>query len=148
MPGTAHTWVDGDVATAARLNALPRGIMGYAVRTTDQSGVSATADITSLSVTFTAISSRYYKTTLGVRYQPTTSSNIDIFITDGSNNIKQDWADTRGTSEYGAMSVTVVETGLSGSTTRKGRASSSAGTITLFGNAVYPTFILVEDIGP
>ena len=58
------TFTAGNILTAAQMNRLPWGIMGYAQATASQSGITTETNVTGLSVTFTADSTRYYKTTI------------------------------------------------------------------------------------
>ena len=142
------TFTAGNVLTAAQMNRLPWGVMGYASRTSNQI-VTTVADVTSLTVTFTAISSRIYKTTLYIPIvvQQTANGYAQLYLTTGGNTQLQ-WAqEYRLTNYQSFMGLTFVETGLSGSTTRKARAEASGGQIELLGAGTYPMQIVVEDIG-
>jgi hypothetical protein len=143
------TFVSGNVLTANQMNRLPWGVMGYAQATANQTGITTETNITGLSVTFTADSTRYYRTTLYVAYgEQQTSANYPVVsIADGSNNIKQSHTMYQLASQGDAFCVVVVETGLTGSTTRKGRARTPTGSLTLAAGATTPMFIVVEDIG-
>jgi len=113
--------------------------------------VSTVADITSMTAaTWTATSSRTYRTTIYLPYcqQKTSGGTVVVRITDASNVDKQQWNGTFATSDFFAVMIQVIETGLSGSITRKGRISTSAGTVDLTQVATAPGYILVEDIGP
>ena len=150
MPGTGHTWVDGDFFTAARGNALPRGVMGVATQSSAVTGVGATVtDIPGCSVTFTAIASRYYKTTLHVPtlLQSSAAGDATLYVTDaGGSEIRRAMTNIPS---GGRAEETVIgyETGLSGAVTRKGRVSTSAGTVATVGGTSAP-MIIVEDMGP
>lgn len=143
------TFTSGNILTAAQMNRLPWGIMGYAQATANQTGITTVANITNASVTFTADPTRYYRTTLYVGYaeQQTAAAYLSTFITDGSNVIKQTATMYQAPSAGIPLIATVVETGLSGSVTRKGRAQTSAGSLTLAASSTQPIFIVVEDIG-
>ena len=55
------TFVAGNVLTADQMNRLPWGIMATATASsTNQTGITAVADVTGCSVTFTAVANRYY----------------------------------------------------------------------------------------
>lgn len=141
----------GDVLTATNFNYLPRGVVYYNLVTANQTGVSTVADITSMTAaTWTASSSRTYRTTIYLPYcqQKTSGGVVVVRITDASNVDKQQWNGTFATSDFFAVVIQVIETGLSGSITRKGRISTSAGTVDLTQSATAPGYILVEDIGP
>ena len=143
------TFTAGNVLTAAQMNRLPWGIMGYASATANQSGITTETNVTGLSVTFTANSTRYYKTTVYTfsAQQNTTAGYAEIRITDGSNVQKSSGVIYQLAGVQAPMCVSVVETGLSGSTTRKARALTNAGTLLLAASATSPMFIVVEDIG-
>jgi len=143
------TFVAGNVLTAAQMNRLPWGVMGYASATANQTGITTQTDLTSLSVTFTANSTRIYRTTLYIRYleQLTATGFAQLFITDGSN-VEKQRAVWRIDAAYGVQGIlTVIETGLSGSVTRKGRGATDAGSMTIQAGSTGPAQIFVEDIG-
>lgn len=57
-------YVAGDILTASNMNLLPGGTVDYAIKTSDQNITGAgPTDITSLTVTFTAVAGRRYKIT-------------------------------------------------------------------------------------
>lgn len=157
-------YIAGDVLTAANMNLLPGGKMGYAEVTADQTGISTSnVDLTSLTVTWTAVAARRYRTTVWANIEIDTSPTVvtlpNIKITDGSNNQKQVgygvWAAASvGNVVKSTVCVSVVETGLSGSTTRKARglstdmAGGNGDTFNIKASATSPAWILVEDIGP
>ncbi len=58
---TAKVWTALDVATAADLNKLAGGWIGYAQNSVDQTGITGTVDVTSCTVTTTVGTSRYIK---------------------------------------------------------------------------------------
>jgi hypothetical protein len=143
------TFTAGNILTAAQMNRLPWGIMGYAQATANQTGITTETNVTGLSVTFTADSTRYYKTTIYTfsALQNTAAGYAEFKITDGSNVQKQSGVIYQGAGVQSPLCVSVVETGLSGSVTRKARALTNAGTLTLAASATSPMFIVVEDIG-
>ena len=145
------TFTAGAVLTAQQMNNLPWGVVGRAQKTTD-TGVSTTAtDVSGLSITFTADSTRLYKLSITAFGENTGSGSYytEALITDGSNNIKQrirGGADN--TSVYYQLSGFLYETGLSGSVTRKIRVNTNTNASNILGNAAYPFQFLIEDIGP
>ncbi len=142
------TFTAGNVLTAAQMNRLPWGVMGAASKTADQFTITAVADVTSLSVTFTANSTRIYRTT--VQFLVNQQSNAGLVtarLTDGSNVQKQQWFQNIAVNEYSVAQIHLYETGLSGSITRKVRAETSAGSVSVLAAATYPGVIIVEDIG-
>ena len=146
------TFTAGDILTADQMNRLPWGVMGYGSATSNQTGISTVADVTGLTATFTANSTRYYRTTVYVAnlVQITSNGYATLTITDGSNNQKQ--AGTmykvvaNGNGEA-PMAIVLIETGLSGSTTRKARLATSAGTVETRASSSQPALIVIEDIG-
>lgn len=159
-------YIAGDVLTAANLNLLPGGKMGYAQVTANQTTITTETDLTSLTVTWTAVSARRYRITgyctMRVDSTPSPATWACVYITDGSNTKKQAGYGSfvpSGTSDsndslYTTAFVSVTETGLSGSTTRKLRAESrgagaaNGDTVALIASSTQPAYILVEDIGP
>lgn len=139
----------GTVLTATQYNYLPRGVVAQASNTASTTGVSAVADVTGLSVTWTATSTRMYRVTafMGAIQQSTSTGIVTSFITDGSNSAKQQANVQLTATEFGHISLGLIETSLSGSVTRKIRIQTSAGTVAALYNAAYPSYILVEDLG-
>lgn len=148
------TWTAGDVLTAADMNTYARGgqEMGYAQITADQTGITTVADVTGLSVTWTAISSRVYLLTANVSVTSSVADDrLGVYISDSggtqkaarfSNGIRI------ATRELG-MIVQYRVTGLTGSVTYKVRAERTAGTgtMTVFGSASSASFFHVQDVG-
>jgi hypothetical protein len=145
-----HTFVSGEVLTAANLNDLSSGRVSYVAVTANQTGITTIADATSLTITFTAIASRYYRVT-GYAYSWAGTSGTPViaalYIADGSNNIIQE-CDTAVITNAGGSSVVqaIVSPG-AGSITYKLRAAANTGTVTLQASSTRPAFILVEDLG-
>jgi hypothetical protein len=143
------TFTAGAVLTAAQMNRLPWGIMETASVTSSQTGISALTDITSLTVTFTADSTRYYRTTIWSLVRQNTAAGTPVIqITDGSNAQKTEGDFYIGAAgNFGTLCVQCIETGLTGSTTRKGRAVTASNTMDVIASSTFPAFILVEDLG-
>ena len=145
----AEPWSNDEVITTTALAAMPWGVMGYVNgSTSDQSGISAVADITSLSVAFTAISTRLYKTTVHVVVQQLTSTGVvKLFITDGAGAAAVQRDVTLVANDEATLIACAIETGGSGALTRKARISTTAGTVTVLGTSTRLSHITVEDIG-
>ena len=139
----AEPWTDADVLTAAHLAGMPWGVMGY-VNGSGTQAVTAEADLTGLSVTFTAVSSRLYRTTLSLYGSQATLGSVFLIIADGASALVERTAHTIVDTYSAGLTVVSLQTGLSGSTTRKGRCSASAGTFTA--QLAYGS-IIVEDVG-
>ena len=148
----------GEVLTASRYNqdvventiALPRGIVAYAEKTSDQTGISAAADITGLSVAWTADSSRYYRISLYLApiRQNTSPAVVVPVIADGSSTTKVQANLTLVAGDFGLVTIAEIVTGLSGSITRKARISATGGTVdVLAATATEGNYLIVEDLG-
>jgi len=143
----------GDTYTQSQINSkvdfLPRGILAVATNTADQSTISATTDLTGLSVTFTGVAGRRYKVSLMLPQLNGTVSGdrARIVIADGANNSL--FISYAQVSAYGLpINLTYVTTA-SGSTTIKARLQRDVGTGTVgvYGDAFSIKTLLVEDIG-
>lgn len=129
---------------------LPWGVVGTATGTTSQSGITTVTDLTSLSVTFTAVTGRRYRTLVFLPFvvQSTNAATVSVLIADGSNTQLQASAEKFGASDFRSLSASVVETISAGSVTRKARISASAASVGTTLGATTPAYILVEDVGP
>lgn len=148
---TAPVVTTGDLVAAADWNALSLGWAAQITRTSDFSTSSATAvDLGSVSVTFTAASSRRYK--LSAHIPSAThdaSGRWQVQITDGSNNAVQTMeSGFNGTSQAGGGSLFVTVTPSAGSVTYKLRCRVlDTGTVTFKAASTNPIVLLAEDIG-
>ena len=131
---------------------LPWGVYGYAQVTANQGSITTITDLTSLSVTFTAVANRRVRV---VGYIEVTSTVLDgafeLFITDGSNTaIKRATGPILSTTAAVTVPIEIVVTPGAGSVTYKLRLqrTSGSGTYTMSAGATNPAFICVEDIGP
>jgi len=130
---------------------LPWGVVARASRTTDQTTITSSVDITSLTVTFTAVTNRRYRITAKGEVVATAADGAYVLhLTDGSNNIQQRATDGCLTTSARTINLVHEETISSGSVTRKLRMSKAGGTgsLTFAAAAEQPGFIMVEDIGP
>ncbi len=140
----------GTVLTATEYNKLPRGVVYYNSVTANQTGITTVADITNMTAaTWTATSTRLYRTTIYLPsvYVTATGGYVLGLITDGSSGQKAQTQSWCGNTERIGMVISVVESGLSGSTTRKGRFNGNGATVTLENSATAPAYIIVEDVG-
>jgi len=140
----------GDTLSSANFTKLPGGWIGYAEVTADQTGISTgPTDLTSLTVTVTAGSSRRIRVTgYGRVIQQTSASAPQILIRDGSNNILQAAILNLASGSTAILCPSVVLTPSSGSNTYKLSGSVAAGTMDLEASSIQPAWILVEDLGP
>jgi hypothetical protein len=140
---------DRRVRSGGQLDA--RGVIAYAQATLNQTGVTD-ADLTSLTVTFTADANRRYKTTVfcGNVTGGASGNTAVLQIRDGGGTVKQfaqHYTDTVSTLDINSMTAIAVETGLSGSTTRKAHGLGTTA-VAFNASATQPNFIMVEDAGP
>jgi hypothetical protein len=130
------------------------GYVGYAqAPSNDQSvGSNVTVDITGVSVTFNAIAGHTYKTTLFACVQSGASGAgvYHVNICDASNTVKHSAMIGMPASDTRAASHSLVESNLSGSTTRKGQFAMLFGGGTasaiIVNSSARNAYILVEDI--
>lgn len=136
------------LANAVDTNAF--GIVALATKTADQTGIgSAGANISSLSATWTAYSARYYRTTLVIPWnrQQTSASYWTVQLRDGGTTVKQTAIFSRGSGDFAPVVLQLIETGLTGSTTRQGWISTAAGTVDITATGGSVPQIVVEDLG-
>lgn len=130
----------------------PWGVLGVGIKTSNQTGIGATAvDVSQLSVTWTAVANRYYRTSaiIPVFSQASANSYVVLTITDGASTVKQQ-TNLFTVAGYDInLNTFAIESNISaGSTTRKARIATTAGSGVVSSNSsIYPT-IIVEDIGP
>ena len=144
-------FVSGDILLASQQNRFPRGVMGYVVSAAGNVALTTSvADVTGLTLTFTAEANRGYKVTFNFTVQKDGTAGLGIFyITDGANAINYEVIETMVGSEYGIISGSYILTGLSaGSKTYKIRAFVTATTATLLRSADNKAVFAIEDIGP
>lgn len=142
-----HNWVDGDALTSTRLNAFGHLISYVNGSTSDQTGIGASAtDVTGLSITWTAESGRLYLIVASVAVQQLTANgNATVTITDGAGTVAARRNVTLGTNEYDTVWVPEFKTGLAGSVTRKVRAFTSSGSLTVQGaGQTYGSFAVLD----
>jgi hypothetical protein len=142
------TFVSGAILTAAQMNNLPWGQVGYATKASDQA-ISTEADIASLSVTWTAVAGRVYKFTAQLNQSTVIATDTTIYLNNGTSNI----AEAIGQLAAGARNsgaVVFYVTGITaGSKTYKLRYAA-ANAVTIYGATVRATLasqFIVEDIG-
>lgn len=126
------------------------GRVAYAQITANQGGITGTVAVAGLSVTFTADPTRTYLTTVRLGLLSSVAGDVaGAFIFDaGSNQLQQDNTHLSAVGFVEWLNLSRVETGLSGSVTRRVLASRASGTgsLTAIGGATLPAYILVEDI--
>jgi len=140
----------GQILTNTQANNWPRGVMGYYVSTANSAIGAATADITGTSITFTAEANRLYRALFTCDYSVTNAGALaGFYMTDGSNNIIQNIANTTSTnSGFAQITLQFLFTASAGSVTRKMRTDVSAGTGTIRGTSGQVYMFSIEDMGP
>jgi hypothetical protein len=130
----------------------PWGRVGSAVSSSNTTSVNATAkDVTSLSVSWTAVANRYYRTTviIPVYSQLTTSGIVNLLITDGTPTTKQSInLDAAAGTDVNIQGFVIESNIATGSATRKARILTTAGSGTVSAASPVTPTIIVEDIGP
>ena len=155
------TFVAGNILTAAQMNSLPWGIVtataggtsgdGYIRNTTNPVNIGASiGDVGGMTISWTAISTRIYKITLTLSDVNTVSGMTPflIDITDGSNVSKYQARQSFAANQTSNMTMSYVETGLTGTILRKVRVqgTTNAGTFNTNAAAALSVFV-IEDIG-
>lgn len=146
-PNTDFT--SGQILTAAQQNNFPRGVMNYAISTANVA-VTTVADVTGMSLTFTAVANRLYRATFECFMNCSSTSLSEFYLTDGSNVQKDFVFQTMPAGEFQTLCFQSLFTSTAGSITRKIRAAASAGTLTFYGNTADNRFFsfIIEDLGP
>lgn len=155
----------GEVLTASRYNqdvvantiALPRGLVAVdTASAVDQTGITAVADVTGVSVTFTAVADRYYRAVgFAVTAAAAGSPALQTLqITNSAASVIHAREITHYTAGGGNLHTSECEseplTFTAGSTTLKlrfGRSGGDAATYTV-SNSTTPAWIAVYDVGP
>lgn len=161
MPWTTpETFTAGQTLTAASMNkmtandlVLPRGFVAYVENTTLSQTASADADVTSLSVTFTAEANRRYRITGVIPYVERSSGIAATIQLQEDGTTIQHWKiDGGAVAIGGGCTLVSYRTGITAALhtykLRIVRTAGSYGTIIATSNAATgAAFILVEDMG-
>jgi hypothetical protein len=148
-PNDAFT--SGQILTAQECNNFPFGVVGLVERTSGSVTVTTTlADLTGMSVTFTALANRVYKFTCFAAGQKLTNAGwTSIVLANSANTIYSTIYATTTADQYFNGSFSVYVSGLTaGSQTFKLRSQSSINTSSFFAVAGSPLQLIVEDMGP
>jgi hypothetical protein len=148
MPANT-TFTSGAILTAAQMNNLPWGVVGYATKTTTQTAITTEADLSGLSITWTATAGRVYKFTAHINLTCALGGDYTLFINDGSNNIIEAIGKS-ATSDRQSNNLEVYVTGITaGSKTYKLRFTAANDT-TVFGSSTRASIasqFFIEDVG-
>jgi hypothetical protein len=145
VPGS---FAPGDVLTDTDMNGLPGGRKASATKTTAQNSIGTSAtDLSSLTVTFTALAGRKYRITGQATFvQAATASTAILYLLASGTQIALSSDAVVGT--FGRTQTVIAEHSPgAGSVTYKLQASCDSGTINLSASSTAPSMILVEDIG-
>lgn len=149
---TSRTFADGNTLTAAQVNGLAQGTLGYAQVTANQATITAAVDLTSLTLTVTLVASRRIRIVGDVSFTSSVAAdNALLLILDGATTLNQRTVAIPAITtpnSYGCRVEAVVQPS-AGSHTYKLQAqrNGGSGNITMVASATQPAFILVEDIG-
>jgi len=146
---TPHTGVAGEVLTAANLAKYPKGRLGYAEVTSNQSGIGATpTDLTGLTLTVTVPADRLVRVSGYTQVFTAGAVYAAVTMLEDGVDIGRVGRTAPGTGESTTVSAFTLVTPSAGSHTYKLQGESSSSTFTLEASASLPAWILVEDIGP
>ena len=141
----------GAVYTADEANRFPRGVMGYVQSNAGDITITTTlADLTGMSVTFTAVANRAYRASWAGSVQKlTTAGWTGMYCTNGGNVVYQTLYATNTAGNYVQLSGSTVFANLTpGSYTIKLRALCEVATSRLLRSGAEYVNLIVEDIGP
>jgi hypothetical protein len=146
-PNTDFT--SGQILTATQQNNFPRGVMQYVINTTTNPTVTTTkADVTGMTVTWTAVANRLYRLNFEGMIGNNNASQNQFFFADASNvDVDNTYHDV-GAGQFASLSFQYLFTTTAGSKTLKLRAQSSSGTLTFYGSGGRSFSLIVEDLGP
>lgn len=131
----------------------PWGVVGRATTSSASSTTTSTTDWSGLSVTWTAINNRVYRTMASGMITSNNTGGSDyasLIITDGSNTQLAGAQAIVQNTVYEGRFVQYLEAGVTGSQTRKVRIlrNSGAGSVSGYASATWQASIVVEDLGP
>ena len=146
-------FVAGEIVTANKMNQIPKGLLGYAFRTSNITGLSGgPVDLPDLSVQVTVRPGHVIRVVGYVRNWsgPTQGEEANLIVRRGDDTlgIKRVIAAKNGVAEGGAVE-TLIPTPFAGIHTYKLSFLQVTGTTdwTVVASATAPAYILVEDIG-
>ena len=143
-------FVAGEIVTANKMNQIPKGVLGYAARTSDQTGISGLVAIGGLSVTVNVAANRRIKVTAYVRGTTSTVATDRgvLFIRQDASQVQNQVKQFGGTQlEDGLMAVWIGTPSAGSHTYDVQYQRIGTGTHTVHAAADGPAYILVEDIG-
>ena len=130
---------------------MPWGQVGYATRSAGgySFNAAAAADLTGMSITFTAVANRLYKFTWNISGQKGTNAGyIQVFLTNAANTQLASVISSQVANGYYNNSGTALQTFSAGSQTLKMRAETNTNTAYFYADSGFPMTFIAEDIGP
>ena len=142
--GTA--WVE----TVSALTKAPRGVMGSVVRTAGNLTINtAYSDLTSMSITFTAVAGRLYRASWGVgALKETAAGYTQVTFTNSANDeYGYSIMYTVGGGYINLSGVAIISGLTAGSKTFKLRGITENNTATIIANSDAQAQLIIEDVG-
>jgi hypothetical protein len=124
---------------------FPRGVLGVAQATANQTGITSETALTGLSVAVTAGTSRRIRISAIIRVTTSVGSSVDLRIKEGATVLQQATANVVAGAIW-SMTAFVVLTPSAGSHTYN-LALAGTGATDLLASSTFPATILIEDIG-
>ena len=146
------TFIPDEVVTAAKMNSLPKGVLGYVERTTNQGPIAAGGvDLTGLTLTVNVTASRLLRVTAALGFTAVTANDhIGLRLMEGATVLTQ-WSEQWDASPTRPRTIAAVHfiTPTAGSHTYKLNAdvTITAGGPTLAANATRPAQFAIYDEG-
>jgi len=151
MASPNTTFTTGAVLTAAQMNNLPFGLMGFVENTSlAQTGITTVVDITGLTLTFTGVAGRRYRVDGFLLLQSTVSADtVNLIIRNGAGTSLQQAIYPLPLNSNAYMCIASLVLTATGSTTIKlsVQRQGGTGTITANGGGSFPAQLVITDIG-
>jgi hypothetical protein len=140
----------GQILTAQQANNWPRGVMGYVDRTAGNITVTTTiADLTGMTVTFTAEANRLYQATWQCTGTKDTTAGITaVYLTDSANTKIGSTNVYQIAGGFASLNGAITFSTTAGSKTYKLRADTNINTFTAYAVATLPLQFTITDLGP
>jgi hypothetical protein len=139
-----------EVVTAAKMNQLPKGILGYAQATATQASIGTSdTDLTGLSVAVTLVAGRRLKVTAYVKVTAGAIGRTFARVAESTTELQMSTVSHHASGASGQQqhTVTAIITPSAGAHTYKATLRGESATCSAVGAATAPIFILVEDLG-
>jgi len=145
-------FVAGEIVTANKMNQIPKGVLGYAFRTSNISGLSGgPVDLPNLSVQVTVQTGRLIRVVGYVRAwtAPAQGNEANLFVREGNNSLglKRVIAVTNNRAEGGAVEALIRPSAGTHTYKLSFEQVSGTGNWEVHASGAMPAYILVEDLG-